>query len=396
MKVNTQLFFDLSAAQPLDGGNHGGGEYAASVFRRLVEMGNGPHLVLLVDERRPVPDELRPYIVRSDAKVIEFTSKSDFQSILHSNTAHHYFSAMPYHQHDLDFRGLDVVLSIHGLRAIEMPTDSLEIRYAGTAAAALKWLGKQSFTALYRAIHIKKISQLVSINANSLTIVVPSQHTKTILVGSVPIPDSVSIKVLYSPTTAVASDNDYDAQYLTRVGLKEKRYFLIVSGKRWIKNALRALYAVQDLTSELEELQNIDVVVTGGSPKWLPKRILKRTKVLPFVKQSELRALYTNAFALIYPSLNEGFGYPPLEAMTCGTPVISSDVCSIPEIAGDAPMYFSPYSQEELKACIKELVMNEKKWEKHKNLGLIRSKNVRDKQENDLQELCRLIIPDSA
>jgi glycosyltransferase involved in cell wall biosynthesis len=66
------------------------------------------------------------------------------------------------------------------------------------------------------------------------------------------------------------------------------------------------------------------------------------------LNDQQLAAIYQAAEALVYPSLYEGFGIPPLEAMACGTVVIAADSSSIPEIVGDAAILFDPNSLEEL------------------------------------------------
>lgn len=70
------------------------------------------------------------------------------------------------------------------------------------------------------------------------------------------------------------------------------------------------------------------------------------------VNDAALRQLYRNAACFVFPSLFEGFGLPPLEAMSFGCPVIASNVASIPEVCGDAALYFDPRAPEELKAHI--------------------------------------------
>ena len=79
---------------------------------------------------------------------------------------------------------------------------------------------------------------------------------------------------------------------------------------------------------------------------------------LGYITDSELRALYENALCLIFPSLYEGFGLPPLEAMSCGCPVLSSNKASLPEIYRDAVIYFDPTSIEEMHRVIKEFMEN--------------------------------------
>jgi glycosyltransferase involved in cell wall biosynthesis len=70
------------------------------------------------------------------------------------------------------------------------------------------------------------------------------------------------------------------------------------------------------------------------------------------VSPNELVELYRSAACLVFPSLYEGFGLPPIEAMACGCPVATSDATSLPEVCGDAAEYFDPLSTEEIAAAI--------------------------------------------
>ena len=75
-----------------------------------------------------------------------------------------------------------------------------------------------------------------------------------------------------------------------------------------------------------------------------------------YIPQDDLPAVYSRATAFIYPSLYEGFGLPVLEAMACGTPVITSNVSSMPEVAGDAGMLVPPQDVEALAGAIQRLL----------------------------------------
>lgn len=78
-----------------------------------------------------------------------------------------------------------------------------------------------------------------------------------------------------------------------------------------------------------------------------------------FLDDDELVLLYNCAAVFLYPSLYEGFGLPPLEAMACGTPVIASNITSIPEIVGDAAILIDPTDGGQLKKALLELLSNE-------------------------------------
>jgi glycosyltransferase involved in cell wall biosynthesis len=150
------------------------------------------------------------------------------------------------------------------------------------------------------------------------------------------------------------SDNNGVVALHQRLGLHKGSYFLYVGSIEPRKNLERLIeaYATCAAASDI-------ALVLGGLPRWKSEGVLKRAAayngpgriLLPgFIADNELPQLYSNALALVYPSLYEGFGLPPLEAMACGTPVITSRSSSLPEVTGEAAVYVDPENTEEL-AC---------------------------------------------
>ncbi len=139
-----------------------------------------------------------------------------------------------------------------------------------------------------------------------------------------------------------------DAPYLLYVGNR--------AGPKNFKNLLLAYLRSRRL------VQDFDLICFG--PDFTPEelQILQELHVRPeSVRQiggddTLLAGLYSHAAALVYPSLYEGFGLPIIEAMTCGCPVLTSQVSSMPEIAGDAAAYFSPTEPEAISTAIENLV----------------------------------------
>jgi len=84
----------------------------------------------------------------------------------------------------------------------------------------------------------------------------------------------------------------------------------------------------------------------------------KEVSLLDFVPQEDLPALYKNASVFVYPSLYEGFGLPVLEAMSQGTPVITSKTSSLPEVGSDSVVYCDPKSVDDLAMVLKNVLMN--------------------------------------
>jgi glycosyltransferase involved in cell wall biosynthesis len=96
---------------------------------------------------------------------------------------------------------------------------------------------------------------------------------------------------------------------------------------------------------------------------------------MPFLSESELCNLYRSACAALIPSFSEGFGIPVLEAMATGTPVLTSNVTSLPEVGGDAPAYFDPHRPEEIAAAITSVMADDLRRKRMASAGLRRAQH---------------------
>ncbi len=130
------------------------------------------------------------------------------------------------------------------------------------------------------------------------------------------------------------------------------------------KNYARLIEALVALGPDFSD---IHLVIAGGRG-WLDSPIYqavtdhgldKRVHFIGFARDEDLPTLYSAARCLAYPSLYEGFGLVVLEAMACGTPVITSKLSSMPEVAGDAALLVDPYSIEELSGALAQLLSSE-------------------------------------
>ena len=100
---------------------------------------------------------------------------------------------------------------------------------------------------------------------------------------------------------------------------------------------------------------NFRIVVAGNvNSRVFGKSQLSSSRIdwLGYVSDEELERLYRDASCFVFPSFYEGFGLPPIEAMRRGCPVVASNAASIPEVCGDAALYFNPYSAAELKSQV--------------------------------------------
>lgn len=142
-----------------------------------------------------------------------------------------------------------------------------------------------------------------------------------------------------------------DASAIERFCLSNRPYVLAVSNMAANKN----FQLVLDAIASLGDLP-FDVAIAGGtnSRVYGNNGVIdsERVKWLGYVSDEELRALYESAMCFVFPSVYEGFGIPPLEAMNCGCPVLASHAASIPEVCGDAVLYFDPHNADELAALL--------------------------------------------
>lgn len=129
------------------------------------------------------------------------------------------------------------------------------------------------------------------------------------------------------------------------------------------KNLIGLLNAYNNLN---DDIKNEYKLVLAGFKGWENQeimQIIERNKefitYLGYITDEELAAVYNKASCFVYPSFYEGFGLPPLEAMACGTPVICSNVSSLPEVGGDAVLYCDPYLVDDIKNKIEKLLLDE-------------------------------------
>lgn len=166
---------------------------------------------------------------------------------------------------------------------------------------------------------------------------------------------------------------------------------MLVSGNRWEKNNLRAIQAFDNLISN-NLITDVKMKITGTDGTKFRYKIKNPDyfEFLGYVDDHKLEELYENAYLFIYPSLNEGFGYPPLEAMRYKIPVIASPFSSMAEICSQGVLFFNPYSVEEIMNRML-MMMDEQRHAEYSQKGYEQYLKIRERQDRDLDLLIEYI-----
>ena len=172
----------------------------------------------------------------------------------------------------------------------------------------------------------------------------------------------------------LAGDNSH-FQFLN---LPTRNYFLYIGRQDPYKNLQRLITAF----SALPNRNDYELWLAGPYDKRYSPLLETQTqklgishlvKFLNYVSYDELPIIINQAIALVFPSLWEGFGLPVLEAMACGTPVITSNISSLPEVAGDAAILINPYNPGEITAAMTTIINDSETRKQLSEKGLKRA-----------------------
>ena len=376
------VLFDLYEAQPACGAKfHGGGEYIKMVFSHLVKYYS--HLckvVVYFDKDKFLDDWILKSIKEYNIVVEYIKQREDIKPLFEKHKVDVFYSGLPYHYSENLFpKSVRKIGTIHGLREIEMPVD----KYTHVYFEGLASIKQRIKFLLKNKISQREITRFYEGFKYLDDVVCVSNHTAFALKNFYPNYNG-NVRVLYTPSKYTEMEEQCQSP-------NYGKYILLISCDRWLKNSYRTLCAIDNLFMK-GFLAGYKVVVVGGIPKKIKNRLscLDRVIVLNYVDTPVLELLYRECDFFVYPSLNEGFGMPPLEAMKYGKTCVVSAVCSLPEVCGDAVYYCNPYDVCEIQNRL--LIASEQKIELERINNHMRQ--IEEKQLSDLDLLCRLIWGD--
>jgi glycosyltransferase involved in cell wall biosynthesis len=238
--------------------------------------------------------------------------------------------------------GVSTLLTIHDLSFVRAPE---------TATPVLKaYLDKVVPRSVKRAHHVLADSQTTKDDLIELYGTPPEKIS--VLIGGV------------NPEFLPVEDPAARAAVRERYGLPANPYVFSIGTVQPRKNYARLIEALSMLGPDFDD---VHLVIAGGRG-WLESPIFRavdecdmtgRVHFTGFVRDEDLPALYSEAQCLAFPSLYEGIGFPVLEAMACGIPVITSNISSMPEIAGEAALLVDPYDVAALADALLQLLTDQ-------------------------------------
>lgn len=369
-----KLLFDLRVTQPMNGDKrHGGGKYGEIVLRRIIERKLS--VSCSYDSTIWFNPEIKKIIEDNNIPLYD-SSKRNFNEIVKDERITLIFESSNFDGAFWSSINCNVLGVIHGLRGLEDPLDSFSLKYKQPIKQYLKFIGKKYLKNLRYSKQKKYVSN--ALDAPNIRVITVSHHSAASLKTYFP-NYKKEIPVFYSPSTSILS---------TPQSKYNEKYFLLVSANRPLKNNLRAIIALDRLFSN-GMAPDFKVKVTGVTDASMFRyRIINKDRFdfMGYTDEEELDQLYHDAYCFIYPTLNEGFGYPPLEAMHYGVPVLSSPLTAVPEVCGGNVIYFNPFSIEEIMNRI-ILILDDKIHKQYSELALERYDFITKKQNEDLDRL---------
>ena len=268
----------------------------------------------------------------------------------------------------------------HGMDHVGIPLVGRSGKYVVTVHDVIPLILPETFTPRHRLVVRLALAR---VRRKADLVVVPSHAVKRDVVRRVGLPEDRVVvthegcEPRFRPVRSAAVRRDVAVRY----GLPP-RYVLAVGTLEPRKNLTTLLEAFARLRRDGEVDADLRLVLAGARG-WLDEPIFATVRSLGledavrftgFVDDADLPAVYSGAALFVFPSLHEGFGLPLLEAMACGVPVVTSNISSMPEVAGDAAVLVDPRDADGLAAAIARLLRDGALRDRLREAGIARAR----------------------
>jgi glycosyltransferase involved in cell wall biosynthesis len=405
------ILIDLFFCQP---GFHGGGEYGKAVFRKLIESYEAQHGVQLwvaADPRQHIDGWVWELCMEHACPVIDVDSYDKIVGLVQTDRFDVFFcpAIVVYTGYEymrrvggkLPFRckKTKIIGGLFDLRDLELVSLRKEIQAYRYQLGCSRGDdpessndGTDAFLSSVDEPELREMYQGILANEAVTKLITISEYSRSSMdrqlsdVGE-------KIEVLYAPMKARPVPAPFA---LDGIDLASDPFALVLNMARIEKNAAGAIRAFEHMVSQYGSESilkpNFKVLLVGGAA--FRDAGLEDVQCrdlflfLPHLPPEHLEYLLQQAQFLVYVSFNEGFGYPPIEAMSYGTPSLVSNCTSIPEVCGDAAIYCDPFDLESIVVGIEKMLrygVDKERLER-------RYKEVRSRQESDLAALVAEIL----
>ena len=367
-----------------NGGVGGAASFAKAVYDRLFAQRNGQVEVYgAYNATIPVglQYDLQQYADLHQVTLLDISAKP-LSLIIREESIDTFFIAIGqfYAPYDLSCIDCKTVMFIHDLFDLERLDNHIDLIIPDTNWAWFKRLvnlRSNRWERQARQIYQNIMPLYAASNTLAYTV---SEYSRNALHYYFP-EIQKEIHVCYSPLRKADMKENIENEALRQLVKSHKTFLFLLAANRRYKNASLLLKVFKRLQQEYPDLQLLTLKYG--------KSIHPNHIDIPFLSDSDVEHAYHHAHALVFASFFEGFGYPPIEALKHGTPTVASNVTSIPEILGDAGIYFSPLYAADMYQAIKTVLDNR---DIHKLQMQQRYQQIIQQQENHLSALVNLLL----
>jgi glycosyltransferase involved in cell wall biosynthesis len=365
-EMKKKLLIDVSSAQPTKlAAVNGGGRYAFNIFREILARKFDADIEVLLDGRKGESPDISTLLASENIPCHYFQRVEDMGKVIDDISPDLVFFPVCYPEYGRTSfnRNIKVVAVIHDLSTIyDDRTGMIRERYLASP--------RQIFRQLVRRVPLRPVVVLKHLQdhrkivrlSDYESVVTVSEYSReqikkyTGFSGDIP----VLYPKVFSRSLPLSGDDT-----LKEYGLERGKYYLMTSANRWHKNNYFAVSAIDGAIREGRSgFGKYKYVISGIDEEHAAfyRKHITNPENFVFIEYSRDEFYYTlmkYARAFIYPSLYEGFGAPPVEAMGLGTAVISSDSTCLGEIYADAALYFNPRNKSELISAVEDSFSDE-------------------------------------